>query len=253
MIATNELVTLPAFSNMPSETLVGRVPQQGYQRGWGLQFGDLSEQIDNNALYREAMAALGEIPTLVDPRKRQNLFLIITHFLSALDSRNIIELGTYRGGNAIFMGYVLQKLDSRAKLYALDTYAGMPTTDKLRDAHNEGDFVDANVEDFRSQLARVGLEDTVSIVQGLFQDTLPPLLDTNVRFGLAHIDCDIYSGVKYSQDAIWPAMCRGGYIAYDDAEVSSCLGATEAVEELIMDRRLHSEQIWPHFVFRVGL
>ena len=37
---------------------------------------------------------------------------------------------------------------------------------------------------------------------------------------------------------------------YDDGEVSSCLGATQAVEELIMERHLHSEQIWPHFVFR---
>ena len=72
-------------------------------------------------------------------------------------------------------------------------------------------------------------------------------------FGLAHIDCDIYSAVKYCQDTMWDQMCKGGYLVYDDALVSSCIGATQAVEELIMERRVHCEQIWPHAVFRVGL
>jgi hypothetical protein len=48
-------------------------------------------------------------------------------------------------------------------------------------------------------------------------------------------------------------MCKGGYLVYDDAHISSCIGATQAVEELIMERRVHCEQIWPHFVFRAGL
>jgi hypothetical protein len=48
-------------------------------------------------------------------------------------------------------------------------------------------------------------------------------------------------------------MTKGGYIAYDDADAPSCIGATEAVEELVMARSLHSEQVWPHWVFRAGL
>jgi hypothetical protein len=46
-------------------------------------------------------------------------------------------------------------------------------------------------------------------------------------------------------------MVPGGYMVFDDATVSSCLGATEAVESLLIRRDgLSSEQIWPHFVFR---
>ena len=48
-------------------------------------------------------------------------------------------------------------------------------------------------------------------------------------------------------------MTKGGYLVYDDADYLTCLGATEAVEELIRDRNMHCEQIWPHFVFRPGL
>jgi hypothetical protein len=48
-------------------------------------------------------------------------------------------------------------------------------------------------------------------------------------------------------------MMPGGYIAFDDACFSSCLGATEAVEEFLIRRDgLHAEQIYPHFVFRAG-
>ena len=43
----------------------------------------------------------------------------------------------------------------------------------------------------------------------------------------------------------------GTHVIFDDATVSSCLGATEAVESLLIRRDgLNAEQIWPHFVFR---
>jgi hypothetical protein len=46
-------------------------------------------------------------------------------------------------------------------------------------------------------------------------------------------------------------MVEGGYFVFDDATVSSCIGATEVVEDLLIRRDgLNSEQIWPHFVFR---
>ena len=67
---------------------------------------------------------------------------------------------------------------------------------------------------------------------------------------IAHIDCDIFDAVAYSQDAVWPQMAKGGYLVYDDADVSSCIGATEAVENLIMERRIHMEQVWPHWIVR---
>jgi hypothetical protein len=49
-------------------------------------------------------------------------------------------------------------------------------------------------------------------------------------------------------------MVAGGYYVFDDATVSSCLGATEMVEDLPIRRDgLSAEQIVPHFVFRARL
>jgi hypothetical protein len=68
---------------------------------------------------------------------------------------------------------------------------------------------------------------------------------------LVHIDCDIYSAVKYSYQVCKPFMVPMGYYVFDDATSGTCIGATEAVEEcVIREDRLHAEQIFPHFVFR---
>ena len=74
-----------------------------------------------------------------------------------------------------------------------------------------------------------------------------------MKYAIAHIDLDIYQPIKYCQSQVDAHMAKGGYVVYDDATVSSCIGATQAVEEWIQDQRIHSEQIWPHFVFRSGL
>jgi predicted O-methyltransferase YrrM len=244
------------FQNLPNELNVapgirkGRVPRDGYQRGWGLQFGSLRQLVENEDLFKRSLARVG-LRSLIIPEKRANLYLILTRFLTRLPDRNVIEFGSYKGGNAIFMALVLQEVAPEAKVYALDTYGGMPATDKSIDAHNAGDFADTSLDELNRRIGDLRLKNLVP-VKGLFQETFP-CLAVGEKFGLAHIDADIYSAIKYAQDAVWPRMTKGGYVVYDDADFSSCIGATQAVEELIQERKAHSEQIWPHFVFRAGL
>ncbi|EKS28314.1 Macrocin-O-methyltransferase (TylF) [Afipia felis] len=243
------------FANIPSLGInagirKGRVPCDGYKRGWGLQFGELAQAVESDRLFQKCMST-STIGSIVDQRKRYNLHLLLTQFLPRLQHRNVIEFGSFKGGNAIFMALVMREICPDAKVFALDTYEGMPTTDKSIDAHNTNDFSEAHLPALKREIDRLKLTNLVPL-KGLFQDTFPTI-DIGVKFGLAHIDADIYSSVKYAQDAVWPRMTAGGYVAYDDADVSSCIGATEAVEDLIIERQAHAEQVWPHFVFRVGL
>ena len=88
-------------------------------------------------------------------------------------------------------------------------------------------------------------------MKGLFADTAPAVLKEAGSLAMVHIDCDIYDAVKVSYDLSKPHMVPMGYYVFDDATVSSCIGAAEAVEELVIQRDgLFSEQIFPHFVFR---
>ena len=240
---------LPDLIDVEPGVRRGRAPREGYQRGWGLQFGDLLNLVEHEPAYVDAMASIG-LQSWIATEKRANLYLLITRFLPRLADRNIIEFGSFQGGTAVFMALILRQVAPEARVYALDTFEGMPETDKAIDAHHQGDFSQTSLEALRRRIADLRLDNLVP-VPGLFQDTFPSL--ASGKFGLAHIDADIYSAIKYAQDAVWPRMTKGGYVVYDDAEVSSCIGATQAVEELIQERRIHSEQIWPHFVFRVGL
>jgi hypothetical protein len=46
-------------------------------------------------------------------------------------------------------------------------------------------------------------------------------------------------------------MVSGGYWVFDDPMVSDCLGAAEAMEDLLIRRDgLNSEQVFSHYVFR---
>ena len=243
-------VELPQIGT-PATIVGGRSPRDGYQRGWGLQHAGLADRVAAHPLYRAAVEASGGLSLLVEA-KRMNLFLLLTGYGEALDARDVVEFGAYRGGNALFMAHVLRATAPGAKVYALDTFAGMPAVDVARDLHGPGDFQDTSLSDLSARRDALGLDNLV-LVQGLFEDTFPGLVAQGARFGLAHIDCDIYSGAKYAVEAVWPRMAQGGYVVFDDADTSSCIGATEAAEDLMMARAIHSEQVWPHWVFRAHL
>jgi predicted O-methyltransferase YrrM len=88
-------------------------------------------------------------------------------------------------------------------------------------------------------------------VQGLFSDTAEKLVSEVGDFSLVHIDCDIKSAVEESYEVVKNNMVQGGYVVFDDALYSSCLGATEVIENTLIRRDgLNSEQIFPHYVFR---
>lgn len=232
-------------------TVRGRCPSHGYQRGWGLEFHGLADQIAAHPLYLEALSASRQ-RSIVDVHRLMNLFLIVACYFDTIEDHNIVEFGSYRGGSALFVAHLLKQLWPEASIWAHDTFQGMPETDTGADLHTQGDFLDADLVGFERAKAESGF-DRLHIVQGLVQDTFPSQDQQLVRFGLAHFDMDIYEPTAFGQQAAWPHMTPGGYFVYDDATVSSCIGATQAVEELVRVRGLHSEQVYPHFVFRVGL
>jgi len=227
----------------------GRSPQDGYKRGWGIIFGGLQERIPQEADYQEAFALASGRSLLTLP-KLMNLYLLIRWYLPKLEFGHIIEFGSYRGGSAVFLAKLAQRHLPGVKIYALDTYEGMPQTLEDIDAHSEGDFSNSSYSEIVDFAAANGLDNLIP-VKGVFEETTEGVLKEAKTISLAHIDCDIYSGCLYSWNTIKPNMVPGGYVVFDDATVSSCIGATEVVEKAVIQRDgLLSEQIDPHFVFR---
>lgn len=240
---------LPELKGMVAGIRHGRNVYEVYQRGWGLQFGGLRDKVLNDPLYKDAFAVARD-RTIMSEENRMNIFLLLRFFLAKLPFGHIVEYGSYRGGSAIFMAYIAQKLYPGMRVFALDSYEGMPQTDKNVDAHNAGDFADVDFNKLQDRVAELKLDNLV-LVKGFFEDTNAGVMAQAGKISLAHIDCDIAPAVKYSYEGVRPFMVDGGYIVFGDATVSSCIGATEVVEDLLIRRDgLNSEQIWPHFVFR---
>lgn len=243
---------LPIFNDIPVGLNKGRNVRDGYSRGWGLQFGDLRQKILGDPLYIEALG-LAQGRTVQAEDNRMNIYLLLKFFIGQLPMGHIVEYGSFKGGSAIFMAKVCSALHPGMQVYAFDTFQGMPETDPNIDAHRAGDFKDVNFEELQDYIRSIGLTN-LHLVRGLFEQTTPAKLPEIGTIRLAHIDCDIRSAVAYSYDASLPYMVKGGYIVLDDALFSSCLGATEVVEDLLIRRDgLNSEQIFPHYVFRAGL
>ena len=130
---------LPNINGVVNAVRQGRNAYEGYQRGWGLQFGGIREKILNDTLYKEAFL-VAQDRTIMSEDNRMNIFMLLRFFLDKIPSGDIIEYGSYLGGSAIFMAYVVSKLYPGMKVFALDSFVGMPPTDKNVDAHNFGDF-----------------------------------------------------------------------------------------------------------------
>lgn len=240
---------LPEIKGIRDEVRRGRNVYAGYQRGWGLQFGQLRERVLRDPLYRESVKLTAGRSVQTELR-RMNVFLLLKFFMPTLDFGHVIEFGSYRGGSALFAANVCAKLHPDVVVYALDTYEGMPPTDKAVDAHSEGDFGDVDLDELKTFAASKGVSN-IRFVKGRFEDTAQSVLAEAKTIALAHIDCDIRSAVVYAYDVTRPFLVPGAYVVLDDATESSCIGATEAVEEILIRRDgLSSEQIFPHFVFR---
>ncbi|MDR0454668.1 MAG: TylF/MycF family methyltransferase [Deferribacteraceae bacterium] len=243
---------LPVFPGINNTVIDGRNINEGYQRGWGLQYGDLKDNILNDNDYETSWNLIAD-RSIVEEARLMNLFLIIKFYLPNILKNNenviIIEFGTYRGGSAIFMANLVKMLKLPVQVFGLDTFQGMPPTNKVYDAHSAGDFKDTSLEELNNYKNILNL-DNLFFIKGLFSDTAEILLKGK-NVAIAHIDCDIFDAVKYSYQITKPYMIDGGYIIFDDATTSSCIGATSAVEQFVIRQdKLNSEQIYPHFVFR---
>src|SRR6266436_751870 len=173
----------------------GRSPEDGYRRGWGLEFGTLRKTIRENADFQHAFSYATD-RTVVTVDRLMNLFLLITEYLPNLSFGHIIEYGSYRAGSAFFMGALAKKFLPGCQVYALDTFAGMPEPDGDIDAHIAGQF-EVDYDELLRARGEYGLTN-VHLIRGLFDATAQPVLREAEDIILAHIDCDLHESVKFA-------------------------------------------------------
>src|SRR5579871_5441059 len=118
----------------------GRNVREGCQRAIGLKFGgELAKRVQADPLFIEALAyAKGR--SLLPMPKLMNMFLLLKIFLPKLPVGDIIEFGSFRAGCAMFMAHVCSAMNREVNVYALDTFEGMPESDRTVDTFKKGSF-----------------------------------------------------------------------------------------------------------------
>jgi len=241
---------LPQVNGMDRTSVRGVCFYDGYQRGAFLKYGHLIDQVKRDPDYLEAIRAsrLEAVCSIVDEARCINLFLLIRFFLGSLASRHIIEFGAYKGGNAIFMAILLRKFHPHARVIALDTFQGAPSSDPAIDKLPQN-FRSANLERTRDTARSLNLEN-LEFVPGLVEDTALDACRSLGAIGLAHVDLVAHEPTRFAQQTVWDFLTPGGYLVQDDALEPTCPGAMLAVEELIHAHGPCIEQVWPHLVLR---
>jgi hypothetical protein len=148
------------------------------------------------------------------------------------------------------MAALARRFLPEVQVAGFDTFTGMPATDEAVDAHRPGGFSDVDLTELRQYVDWLGLRN-LSFVQGHFEERAAAVLKAQGRVAFCHVDCDIRSAVEYAYNTTRPYMVPGGYWVFDDPFTADCIGAAEAVEDLLIRRDgLNSEQLYPHYVFR---
>lgn len=140
------------------------------------------------------------------------------------------ECGVYKGGTAIMLADLIKNAPEKS-LHLFDTFAGMPPTDPQRDLHREGDFAD---NDIKAVQQRVGVSAQIAYHAGIIPATFAGM--EQARIALAHVDVDIYQAILDCCEFIYPRLCNGGFMVFDDYGFPSCPGARAAVDTFFADK-----------------
>ena len=224
----------------------GRDMKAGYTRSRWVELEGLRELISVDPDYKAALdATRGR--SIVSPQRLMNIFLILKYAKDPVG--NIIEFGAYRGGSALFMAALAKRLEKTWNVYALDTFEGMPATDRELDRHRPGGFADVDFAGLEQARDEQGL-DNLFLLKGLFDNAVEQIPKEQNKFFLCHIDCDVYASVVFSIEYSKKHATQGAYLILEDPLTWDCLGAMQATEEYIIQKGLFAEQTFPHLVYR---
>jgi O-methyltransferase len=145
----------------------------------------------------------------------------------------VVEVGTYLGGSARFMAESFATRGLAPRFYVCDTFSGHARTDETFDPihHREGGkFKNTSAEQVAAYLAP---HPNVELVVGDIFETAPARLAAEPRFGLVHIDVDVYPPTEFCLRFFAPRLAPGALLVVDDYGFTTCPGAKRAVDDFV--------------------
>jgi O-methyltransferase len=172
--------------------------------------------------------------TMVGLKRLENLEALIVDVVRRGVPGDLVETGVWRGGASILMRGVLKALgDTSRRVWACDSFEGLPRADPGRYPMDAGDphwtFAElaVSLDEVQANFARYGLlDEQVRFLPGWFRDTLPGApID---RISVLRLDGDMYESTWVALEALYPKLARGGYVVVDDyLNIAACRAAVD--------------------------
>lgn len=164
--------------------------------------------------------------TLLSESRLFSLYSAAKHICLADMPGNFVECGTYKGGSAALVAWVIKKYSQRQRfLYACDTFEGMPDPTDV-DKHQG---IAANETGFGAGTLKAPLDENLMVVskalqvqeivipvKGLFADTLPEYKGEMGSIALLHADGDWYESTMDVFNILYDSVIEDGFIQVDD-------------------------------------
>ena len=90
----------------------------------------------------------------------------------------------------------------------------------------------------RKKVKKLGLEDRIVLVKGLFSSTLPQIKGS---FSLVVIDCDLGKTIEFCLREMFPKLSPGAIIVIDDYNNPSWTGVTPVVDDFMRSHQARAE------------
>jgi len=187
-----------------------------------------------------ALPGFGEIAAQVRADGRagmqdDRLYTLWQAVMRAPGGAPVVEVGTYLGGSARFIAESFKTRGLEPHFYVCDTFSGHARTDEAFDPihHREGGkFKNTSAEQVAAYLAP---HPNVELVVGDIVETAPARLAAEPRFGLVHIDVDVYPPTDFCLRFFAPRLAPGALLVVDDYGFTTCPGAKRAVDDFVAD------------------
>ncbi len=220
-----------------------------------------------SALTRSVNRTLGKLTNVQVVRSNrrrvaidQAWFARLVHFTKLIDEiagidGDVVECGVADGVGLATLTSLIKARGQDRHVWGFDSWAGLPAPSGADMGNSSvavgGMFSHSSTMKVRDELLAYGLSEAevtnnVSLVPGLFSDTLPHY---KARIALLHVDVDLYQSYLDCLTNLWPWVEVGGVVAFDEyGEPDTWPGAHRAVDEFLATHsadapELHHDEI----------
>lgn len=176
-------------------------------------------------------------------RKRQYLLykILTSSYFNTLLQYNVAECGTFKGLSAYQIANLLKNKSFNKNFYIFDSFEGLSEFKaKDIDPNNKNIDFEARRKEFSCSqdivMGRLKDFDFISYHKGWIPERFEDVSE-DVKFGLVHIDVDLYQPIYDCLEFFYPKMVSGGIIVLDDYGYLGFPGAKKAVDDFMINKQ----------------